>query len=101
MPWIVVTVPPWESTVTGSEVATSQEWATQCATKVATLLGLDAHDVLVLVIRAMACRSVGSVVTVSGRDRGEEAETALANVLQREVAGWLGLDDELVVVLRN
>jgi len=101
MPWIVVTVPPRESTVTSVDVASSQRWATHCAATVAALLGLDTLDVIVLVMRAEASSSLGSVVTVCGRHRGDEAETALVTLLQREVALWLALDNELVIVRRN
>lgn len=95
MPWITVT--------TAAEL--SQDAAASLARDVAAAAadaaGLDPHDVIVLVQRALASWGDGVVVSVSGRRRAQDIEAAIEGEVRRVVVDVTGIDGELVSVVRS
>lgn len=93
MPWIHVTV--------SAPVAQADLLATELATAAAAATGLGPGDVVVLVTVADASAGPGAVVVVSGRPRSETAEQDLADAVRAVVAASVGLDVDLVAVVRS
>jgi hypothetical protein len=93
---------PWISVTTGPSLTdeAAQELSLNLATTAAAAVDLSPGDVIVLVTRGAAASSPGAVVTVAGRNRGDEPEAALAAAVRAEVGAALAIDPDLVGVAR-
>lgn len=92
---------PWISVAVTEPPADADDLARSLAEQAAQAAGLLPEDIVVIITVAAASSGRGAVVNLAGRRRSEDVEAAMADAVRHVVSQAIGVDPDLVALLRS